>query len=100
MCSPTLPRDNLCGVGKYDPLFEHLCRAGDESLTMTFAEIEALVGALPAAAARQAAWWSNQLTDGRHVQNRSWLNAGREVESVDRSGQRVRFSAPGWRRGA
>ena len=35
---------------KYDRLFEHLCRAGDGPVTMTFTQIEELVGTLPRSA--------------------------------------------------
>ena len=86
-------------MGKYDPLFEHLCRAGDDALEMTFDEIGALVGGLPASATRYPAWWANEGAGG-HVQAQSWMNAGREVESVDLRAGRVRFSRAGWRRGS
>jgi hypothetical protein len=86
-------------VAKYDPLFEYLCRAGDEPIELTFDDIGRLVGGLPAAADRLSAWWSND-ADGPHVQARAWLNAGREVVTVDRAHRRVTFSAPTWRRGA
>ena len=85
---------------KYDPLFEHLCRAGDRPVEMSFDEIGRLVGGLPASAERWQAWWSNEPEGGSHVQARAWLNAGREVEEADRAGRRVRFSRPRWLRGA
>jgi hypothetical protein len=84
---------------KYDPLFERLCRSADGPVEMTFEEIEGLVGKLPAAATAHASWWANESTP-RHTQATAWLNAGREVEQVDRARRRVRFSAAGWRRGA
>jgi len=87
-------------VAKYDPLFRFLCEAGDRAVEMTFDEIERLVGPLPAAARQYSAWWANEVVGSRQVQSRSWTNAGREVEHVDRDRERVRFSAPAWRRGA
>jgi len=87
-------------MGRYDPLFEHLCRAADAPVEMTFDELAALVGDLPPSAVRSPAWWSNHPAGSRHVQARAWLNAGREVEHVDRTAGRVRFSAPTWRRGS
>jgi hypothetical protein len=87
-------------VGKYDRLFEYLCRVGDGPLELGFDEIEALVGPLPASATTHPAWWANEAPGGRHVQARAWLNAGRAVESVDGAARRVRFSAAGWRRGS
>jgi len=87
-------------MDKYDELFEHLYRAGDGPVEMSFDEIAGLVGGLPASAERLPAWWENDAEGGRHVQARAWLNAGREVEGVDRVTRRVRFSAARWRRGA
>lgn len=87
-------------MAKYDPLFEHLCRAGDSPVEMAFDDVGQLVGGLPVSAEQHPAWWANEAEGGRHVQARAWLNAGREVEHVDREARRVRFSAPRWRRGA
>jgi len=85
-------------MAKYDPLFRHLVSADAGPIDMTFDEIERLVGALPASALKYSAWWSNHQLEGAHVQATAWLNAGREVETVDRQGRRVRFSAARWRR--
>ena len=89
----------VTAMGKYDPLFAHLCRAGDEPLEMRFEDIAALVGGLPPSAERQRAWWSNE-PRGRQVQARAWLNAGREVIAVDLDRRVVSFSSAQWRRGA
>jgi hypothetical protein len=80
-------------AAKYHPLFEHLCKAGDGPVELTFDAIEKLVGPLPASATAHSAWWSNEPEGGRHVQAKAWVNAGREVEEVDRAQRRVRFSA-------
>jgi hypothetical protein len=87
-------------VSKYDPLFRHLCQAGDQAVTMSFDEIELLVGPLPSAASTSATWWANESAGRASTQARAWTNAGREVERVDRRERIVRFSRPGWRRGA
>jgi hypothetical protein len=87
-------------VAKYDPLFKFLCQAGNQPVELTFDEIEYLVGALPASARRYSAWWANESAGTQHVQAIAWINAGREVVSVDRDHGRVRFSAATWRRGA
>ena len=87
-------------MAKYDPLFEYLCKAGDEPVTLGFDEIEKLVGSLPASATKYPAWWANEAGEGRHVQAKAWLNAGREVESVDTAARRVRFGSAHWRRGS
>lgn len=88
------------GVAKYDPLLEHLCRAEDGPVEMTFEAIADLVGGLPASAERWPAWWANETAGSRHVQARAWLDSGREVEWVDRNAKRVIFSAAHWRRGS
>ena len=87
-------------MGKYDRLLAHLCRCGDGPVEMTFDEIDALVGGLPASAERWPAWWANEAAGPRHVQARAWLDSGREVEAVDRAARWVRFSSATWRRGA
>ena len=52
-------------MAKYDPMFEHLSRAGDGQVETAFDDIAALVGGLPASAARHRAWWANE-PGGRH----------------------------------
>ena len=84
-------------MAKYDPLFRHLCAANDDAVEMTFDEIETLVGPLPRAAS-QRDWWNNDPTLGHAPQIRAWLDAGRQVEHLDRTNRRVRFSAARWRR--
>ena len=45
---------------KYHPLFERFCSRGRVDLSMTFAEIEAVIGGrLPPSARRREEWWSN-----------------------------------------
>jgi hypothetical protein len=87
-------------VAKYDPLFEHLCRSGDDPLELSFDEIDALVGGLPRSASRHLVWWQNEAENSRHVHARAWLNAGRTVDHVDLAAGRVRFSAATWNRGS
>ena len=88
-------------MAKYDPLFRHLVAADAAApIEMTFTDIERLVGPLPASASKYSAWWNNEQPDTSHGQALAWLNAGREVEMVDRAGGRVRFSAARWRRGS
>lgn len=86
-------------MAKYDPLFEHLCRAGDGPVEMGFDQVSRLVGGLPPTAYVRPAWWSND-ADGVHAQAAAWRNAGRRVEHLDLSAERVRFSAAQWNRGS
>ena len=90
----------LWDVAKYDALFEFLCRAGDGPVTLSFDEIERLVGSLPVSATKFTQWWTNESVGGRHVQARAWVNSGRDVEHVDLNRRVIRFSAARWRRGS
>ena len=46
---------------KYYPPFEHLQGCDRSAVTLTFAEIEALMGcSLPASALKKKNWWSNR----------------------------------------
>ena len=65
------------GVAKYTPLFDHLCRAGDGPVRMSFAEIEQLVGPLPAAAREHAQWWLDERPGTKPVHTQAWLDTGR-----------------------
>ncbi len=61
-----------------------------DTLTLTFAEIEALVGSLPPLARRHRSWWAN---DSRtRVQSIQWLDAGWRVDSVDIAAESVVFT--------
>lgn len=86
-------------MAKYDRLFQHLCRLPDGPVELTFDEVSALVGGLPATAERSRAWWANEVGGGSR-QAKAWLDAGREVASVDVAARVVRFSAAQWRRGS
>jgi Swt1-like HEPN len=66
--------------GKYRPLHDHLRRARGDNLTMTFLEVESVLGcALPPSARKHSAWWANE-RDGRHVHARAWMDADFRVQ--------------------
>ena len=77
-------------MSKYGPLRQHLASASGNEVTMSFSDLDALVGGLPASARRYSAWWSNE-KEGRHVQARAWADAGWRVEHVNLRAERVRF---------
>jgi hypothetical protein len=79
-------------VGKYDPLQKRLSVAPNEQVTLTFAEMDALVGGLPMSAATYRPFWGNETDTRRRPQAGAWRQAGRLVEEVE-LGQWVRFSA-------
>jgi hypothetical protein len=76
------PRTN-----RFGPLHERLAASSADSVTLPVDEIDALCGGLPAAAKKQAAWWSN---DATHLQAKAWMQLGFQVSAVDPGGA-VRF---------
>jgi hypothetical protein len=61
-------------VTAYDALQEHLRSSPDHELTMSFAEVEKLVGPLPPSARRPGAWWIND--PERNARASVWLLGG------------------------
>jgi hypothetical protein len=77
-------------MSKYESLTKHLARANAPELTMTFAQVEEILGAsLPASARTHRPWWANSAHG--HVQSKGWLDAGYQSEDVDLEGQKLRF---------
>ena len=82
---------------KYEALAEYLAAAEARAhpafleVTLTFPEIELILGAqLPATARRNAAFWSNDLT---HCQARAWVARGWMTQRVSITQERVSFVA-------
>ena len=76
---------------KYVPLGQFLSTYATHSWRASFAELEQVLGfALPNSARKYQAWWANEI-EGRHVQARSWLDAGFETADLDLRGERVTF---------
>lgn len=83
---------------KYHPLFEHLLFSGQGHLSMSFGEIEAVIGArLPPSARKREEWWSN--SPSGHSQARAWMRASYRTSNVDLAGEKVDFSLEGWPEG-
>ncbi|MCX7303139.1 MAG: hypothetical protein NTV73_02200 [Hyphomicrobiales bacterium] len=83
---------------KYHPLFEYLLFSGQGRLTLSFAEIEAIVGApLPPSARKREEWWSN--SPSGHSQARAWMRASYRTSNVDLADKKVDFSLEGWPEG-
>lgn len=75
-------------MGKYDPLRDHLASRPGDQARMTFAEVEELVGPLPASARNHRAWWGND----NKVEAVAWRAAGWHVESVNQASRHVVFA--------
>ena len=77
-------------MSKYAALEVHLRESGQDSVTMTFAEIERVIGAdLPPSAFKHRPWWSNNPSNS--VITHSWLKAGYKSENVDMAGKTLDF---------
>ncbi len=44
-------------TSKYDRLGDHLAALGVETITLTFAEVESIIGPLPKGARHLPSWW-------------------------------------------
>ena len=76
-------------MNRYVPLGKHLQKQSQKSVTLTFKQIEAIIGRrLPASAFIHPAWWANDIT---HVQAKAWLSAGREVNPANPSKRTATF---------
>jgi len=74
--------------GKYRPLTEYLAAQAGDQAVLSFAEIEALIGASLPPTAGGRRWW----TGGPDlVQTRAWLRAGWRVTAVNFGLRRVTF---------
>lgn len=79
---------------KYQALHLYLRQQYEDTVTLTFAAIEAMVGApLPPSARTQRAWWSNRSRGA--VQAVAWMTAGYHVQIIDLTGEQVTFYKPG-----
>jgi hypothetical protein len=77
-------------VGKYEPLQTHLAGRGADFVSMSFAEIESIIGApLPPSARKHRAWWSNNPSNS--VITYAWLAAGYRTEQVDIASEKLVF---------
>jgi hypothetical protein len=81
-------------MGKYEPLKRHLKGQTAAELHMTFADVEALIGArLPRSAILYRMWWSNNAS--HHVHAESCLDAGYHTEQVDMDAKTLVFARIG-----
>ncbi|MBX3386177.1 MAG: hypothetical protein KF768_06380 [Phycisphaeraceae bacterium] len=85
-------------MAKYAPLRAMLgtrAAKGETRVTLSFAEIEEVLGEpLPRSAREYQAWWSNEARP-QPVQKHSWTDAGYRVEHVDLQAGVVSFVGEG-----
>lgn len=78
-------------MSKYMPLADFLRSQTVNSVELTFAQIDELVGGLPPVARNHNAWWANSRTDDSHTWAHLWIEAGWERKSLDLSAEVVVF---------
>ena len=77
-------------MSKYAALETYLLESGQEVVSMTFGDIEKIIGAdLPPSAFKHRPWWSNNPSNS--VITNSWLKAGYKTENVDMAGEKLVF---------
>ena len=76
-------------MGKYDPLKVFLERQPGGDVSMTFAEIEGLLGTPLPKSKQYPAWWSNNPSN--NTMTKAWLDAGFATEQVDTASGRLVF---------
>lgn len=74
-------------MAKYDALRDHLTSRTGDTVNMTFAEVEEIVGPLPPTARSTRQWWAND----SKVQAKAWRAAGWHVGSTNLTAERVVF---------
>jgi len=79
-------------TSKYDALGDHLGAIGAPVVTMTFAEVEAVIGPLPPQARHASAWWG-ATPAGRyqHAHALHWRQAGYVADRPDFAAGTVTF---------
>lgn len=81
------------GGSKYQPLLEYLSNSSQRDVTLTFCQIEVLIGEnLPESARVKRAWWSNRSKGA--LQASAWMKAGYLVEKLSLDEEYVRFCKP------
>ena len=76
---------------KYDPLRRFLSRQKSQTLTLSLAEIESLIGRLLPKSASRPGWWVDAVdTDPRQIQKDAWREAGFAAELL-KGQDRVQF---------
>ena len=76
-------------MGRYDALTTCLLSQPEPVVTLTFDELDTIVGGLPNSAKTYGAWWAN--SQRSHAHAKAWLDAGRRA-SPDFRAQRTAFT--------
>jgi len=83
-------------TSKYDRLADHLVAIGAPVITMTFAEIEAIVGPLPTIARHESPWWgATAASRYAYAHALRWRQAGYVADRPDFAAETVTFRRVG-----
>ena len=78
---------------KYHPLYAYLRDHAQDEVTLTFNQIEKLIGSpLPEGAKIERGWWGNRKEGSAHA--KSWRTAGFQVKALDLERHKVVFAKP------
>jgi hypothetical protein len=85
------PEEVADNSSPYDKLAIWLSNQANSEVTMTFAQVEAIIETgLPASAYSNRTWWANDSVS--HIQSQKWLEAEWRVRSVNLSNKSVSFA--------
>ncbi|WP_292561089.1 hypothetical protein [Mesorhizobium sp.] len=76
-------------MGKYSPLRSYLMAQAGERVSMSFSDIEKVLGEKLPASKQYPAWWSNNPSN--NPMTKEWLAAGFLTESVNIAGENLVF---------
>src|ERR1700733_1402780 len=80
-------------TSKYDPLRQYLVQMGPEPTQMSFSDIEQVIGLpLPMSARTSDSWWLDRAPNKHRAHAKAWLDARRQIASVDRASEIVIFT--------
>lgn len=83
----------MSGESKYQPLQEYLEKSNTAEITLTFTEIEEIIGnTLPDSARTKRQWWGNRNKGA--LQAISWIKAGYNVTKINLEEKKITFSKP------
>lgn len=77
---------------KYYPLYHYLRERNEQSITLSFATIEQLLGVPLPKSANKRGWWSNRMRGA--TQAEAWLQAHYDVTEIDLEQKNITFSRP------
>jgi putative restriction endonuclease len=79
-------------MSKYAPLVDYLQRSSSSEISLSFSQIESIIGeSLPRSAREHRRWWGNSRTADSHVWAHMWLDAGWEQVQLDLAKEFVTF---------